>query len=101
TTEAERWRRRGDQLDASDVFVHSNFVTAQASRGDRGMNGLAFRLVLMALETLRRVDVLVEGNRMLLGEGGHRPDHKENRQQLKETGEGLTDAGFPVHLKTA
>jgi hypothetical protein len=38
---------------------------------------------------------------MLLGECGHRPDQNENRQQLEKTGEGSTDAGFPVHMKTA
>lgn len=91
-TQAHRLRSRCNQLDASDVFIDAHFVATQTSRGDRGVNRLAFRLILMALETLRRIDILVERHRMLFGPSGHRANHKEERQQLKETGKGVSDA---------
>ena len=36
--DAKRIRRRGDQLDASDIFVDPDFVAAQAARAHRGVN---------------------------------------------------------------
>lgn len=100
-TQAESLGSRSNQLDASYVFTDPNFVTAQTSRRNRRMDSLALRLILMALEALRRIDVLVERNRVLLGQCRHHLDHKKERQQLEEAGEGLTDADFPARKKTA
>lgn len=62
--QAELVRRRRDQFHAGYVFVDSDFVAAQASDGDRGVDRLAFTLVVVAFQTLGGIDVLIERNRM-------------------------------------
>ena len=62
--DAQRLRRGGDQLDASDVFVDADLMTTGAAHGDGGVNILAFGLVFMALDALRRIGILVEWNWM-------------------------------------
>lgn len=81
-TQAKRLRSRSDQFDASHVLVDPNFVTAQASGRDGGMNRLPFRLVLMALQAFGRVDILIERNRMLHGPcGAHRDQSKKTENE--------------------
>ena len=58
-TEAQRLRSRSDELDAGYVFIDPNFVTAQASRGNGGVDRLTLRFVLMALQALLGVNILV------------------------------------------
>ena len=57
--EAERLRSRRDQLYARNIFVDPHLMAAQTARRDGGMDELAFRLILVALEALFRVDVLL------------------------------------------
>ena len=64
-SQAEGLRSRSDQLDAGHIFIDPNFVATQAARRDRRMYCFALRLILMAFETLRRINILVERNRML------------------------------------
>lgn len=90
TTQAERLRRRSRQLDARDVFIHAHFVAAQASSCDSGVNRLAFGLVLVAGDALRRVDVLVERNRVLLSRSGQNADGKKENE-MGEAGERSAD----------
>src|SRR5579864_8146698 len=90
-TQAECLRSRGGQLDAGHIFVDSNFVAAQAAGRNRRMDGLAFRLILVALETLRRIYILVEWHRMFFGPRRHQLDQKKKCQQLKEAREGTTE----------
>ena len=66
-TEAKCLRSRSDELDASYIFVDPNFVAAQTSGGNGGVDGLALRFVIVALEAFFGVDVLLKRNRMLLG----------------------------------
>jgi hypothetical protein len=72
--QAKCLRSRSDQLDPRDVFINPHFMAAQAAGGNRGMHRFAFRLVFMALETFRRIDILVERYRMLLGPSWHSDD---------------------------
>jgi hypothetical protein len=94
TADAQGLRSRCDQLDSRDVFTYSNFVTAQTSGGDRRVDGLPFRFVLVALDALSRIDVLVERNRMLFRECRHRGDSGD-QHKYKNVGESLPQAGFP------
>jgi len=57
--EAELVRSGGDQLYARGVFVDPDFMATHAAHRDRGMDGLAFRLVLVAFEAFGSVDVLI------------------------------------------
>src|SRR5271167_1869821 len=100
-TQAECLRSRGDQLNASNIFVDPNFVTAQTSRGDGGMDSLALRLILMTLETFRRIDVLIERNRMLLCQSWHHLDRQEEHEQVDEVGEDPTGPCFPADKNAA
>ena len=54
----------GDELDAGDVFVDADLMTACATGGHGGMNGFAFVLAFVALEALGGGGVLVEGDGM-------------------------------------
>src|SRR5215472_750896 len=76
---------RGDELYASDVFVHAHFVTRIASEGDRGMNELSFGLVFVARSALAEIGVLVERNGMNIG---------ANSRSTKEH-QNCRHAGFP------
>lgn len=59
-----------DQLNARDISVDPNLVAARAAHGNRRMHGFALCLVLVTLKALRWVSVLVEWNRMDLGQRG-------------------------------
>ncbi len=65
TGEAECLRGGRCQFDTGDVFVYSDLMTSGTSGRNRGMNRLAFRLVLVAFDTFRGIGVLVQGDRML------------------------------------
>ena len=57
---AEAVGRGRDQLDPRYLFIHANFVAAQAAHLDRGVNRLSLGFVFVALETLLRVSVWLE-----------------------------------------
>ena len=95
-TQAEGLRSRSDQLDAGHIFIDSNFVAAQAARRDRRMDRLALGLILVALETLRRINILVERNRMLFCEYRYEREQKKKCEQLEEAGKALTEICFRV-----
>lgn len=57
--DAQRLRSRSDELYASDVFVDPHFMAAQTARRDGGVDKLAFRLILVALEALGCIDVFI------------------------------------------
>jgi hypothetical protein len=98
--EAERLRARSDELDVGDVFIDPNFVTAQTSRGNGGMDGLSFRLVLVALQALLGVDVLFERNWMLLGEP--RQDSNQNKERhLSKTGDDASYGSYSIQDQAA
>ena len=99
-TQTERLGRRGDQLDPGDVFVDPNFVTAQTSRRDGRVDRFAFRLILMALKALGRVDVLVERHGMLFGKCRNYLNRYKENCELEEAGEGLTNFEFNAHTET-
>src|SRR5689334_18282043 len=63
--EAKRLGSGGRQLYAGDVLSIPDLVAGGATSGDRRVNGLAFRLVLVALDALFGGGVLVQGNGML------------------------------------
>ena len=65
--ETELDRRDFRQLDMRDIANRANFVTAQASRSDRRVNCFSIGLIFVTLEALRRINVLVERNRVGLG----------------------------------
>ena len=75
--DAKRSRRGGDQLDAGNVFIDPDLMAAQAAGGHGGMNGLAFRFVVVALQALGGIGVLVQRNRMNHGGGAHREQGDE------------------------
>jgi hypothetical protein len=56
-------------------------MTAGAAHGDGGVNILAFGLVFMALDALRRVGILVERNRM---GGGAEPTRACDQNQTQD-----------------
>src|SRR5579862_6238843 len=97
TTQAERLGSRSDQLDAGHIFIDPNFVAGQAAGRDRRMDRFALRLILVALETLGRIDILFKRDRMLFGPCRRRCDQKKKRQQLEEAGESQTEAYFSAH----
>src|SRR5579862_355938 len=98
-TEAQSLRSRSCQLDARHVFIDAHFVATQASRCDRRVNRLALGLIFVALEALRGIDVFIERNRVLFGEGRHCPDHEQECEPAEEYGEGLTDAWSVARLQ--
>ncbi len=72
--DAERLRRGGDQLYASDIFVDANLVAARAAHLDRRVNVGALTFVFVALEALRGVGFRIERDRVLRcprGQGHH------------------------------
>lgn len=75
---------RSDQLYPGYIFVHPDFVTAQASGRDCRMDGFSFGLVLVTLETLRGIDVFVERHRMSLRHC--RRNGYRKKQQLEDYG---------------
>jgi hypothetical protein len=64
------------------------------------MDGFALRLILVALETLRRIYILVERNRMFFRPRRHHRDQKKKCQQLKEAGESLTEIHFSARKQS-
>lgn len=75
----------GDQHHPGDVFVNPDFVTAQAPRGDGGVDRLTFAFVFVALQALRRIYILLERDRV--GFGGDTSSkhyyHEETDQRVK------------------
>ncbi len=88
--DAERLGRRRDQFHAGDVFIGSDLMACEASHGDGGVDELAFRFILVALEALRRVDVLIEGNRVNRS-GGTRTRQHHHAEENQYTN---TEAAF-------
>lgn len=64
TSDTNRRRTGGDELDPRDIFIDANFMTAGAAHGNRRMNELAFGFVFVAFDTFGRVGVLVQRNRV-------------------------------------
>src|ERR1700756_1557288 len=87
--EAKRLGRGRDQLDPRHIPVDPDFVAAQAPRRDRRMNRLSFALVFVALQALRRVHILFEGNRVSLRQSGRSRQH-EQAHDLKYFGKAST-----------
>ena len=78
TGDAKRLRRRGDQLNASDVFAHPDFVTTGAARCYGGMNELALGFVFVTLNACRRIGIWfqrywMDGSKQLAGAGQQSP----------------------------
>src|ERR1700686_1054004 len=96
-SQAEGLRSRSDQLDAGPIFIDPNVMAAQAARRDRRMDRPPLGLLFRVLETLCRINILVERNWMLFRECRYEPDQKKKCQQLEEAGEGLTETCFSVH----
>ena len=86
--EAESVGRGGRQLDPRDIFVHADFVAAQASSRNGGVNCLPFAFIFVALQALRRVDIFVERNRVGLGRSGQNRNRKKISREQKKPGEG-------------
>jgi hypothetical protein len=64
TRDAQRLGRSGGQLNAGDVFVHPDFMTASTSGRNGGVNELALGFVLVTLDTRRRIGVWFQRNGM-------------------------------------
>ncbi len=62
--DAQGLRSRGDQLDAGDVLVDPDLMTSSAAHRDRGVNGLALRLLFMAPDARGAVRLRVKRHRM-------------------------------------
>ena len=80
--QAQRLRRRGDQLDACHIFIHPDFVTTRAAHRNRGMGELTFGFVCVTLGALLWGSVFVERHRMDAGKskaraGKNDPPHKK------------------------
>src|SRR5208283_116082 len=58
--ETERVRRRGDQLYASDVFRHPDFVATGAAHGDGRMDCFPPSLVFVTLDALGRICIFFQ-----------------------------------------
>ena len=84
--QAQRLRGRSRQLDSRDVFGDAHFVAAQASGRDRRMHGFAFALIFVALQALRRIDILVQRNRVRLRENRGR-HYRQNKKRGENLGE--------------
>jgi len=59
TGNAKALRSRGDQLDASDIFVDPYLVARQTAHRHRGVNRLPLGFVLVTFQALGGVNVLV------------------------------------------
>jgi hypothetical protein len=95
---------RGDELDASDVFVDPHFVARRASQGDRRVHRFALRLVLVALQALGRIGVLVERHRVNRGGNlrcqGRQQEHSKSEpdpRARRRPPSGLLVLGYRVH----
>lgn len=62
--QADRRRRRGNQLDARDVLIDANLMTAKAAHRYRRMNRFSFGAIFVALETFRGIDIFVQRDRV-------------------------------------
>jgi hypothetical protein len=74
-------------------LVGPDLMAAQATHRDGGMNELALRLVFVAFEALRPVDVLIQRNGVNRGGGArnHESDqHKQNQNHNKKRAVALT-----------
>lgn len=81
-SEAERLRSRSDELDVGGIFIDPDFMAAHASHRNRGMDGLAFRLVPVAFDALVRFGIRFQGNGVNPGSCARREqrgERKENR----------------------
>lgn len=67
----------GDQLNAGDIFIDPDFVTACTPHGDRRMDDFALRLIFMALNTLRGVGIFLERHGVLAGKAKAGPHQDE------------------------
>ena len=68
-----------NQLYTGDILVDPDLVAAQTAHRDGRMYGLAFGLVLVALETLCGIDLGIERNRVN-GGGGAREEQRDHRK---------------------
>src|SRR5208337_924757 len=73
--------RGGDQLDAGDVPVDPDLVTAQAAHRNGGVDRLAFRLVVVALDALGGVSLRIERNGVNRTESTRQTDRGEAQGQ--------------------
>ena len=62
----------GDQFDACDVFVDPHLVATQAACSHGGVDRFPLRLVVVTLQTLGRVNILVQRYWMHCGNGAGR-----------------------------
>jgi flavorubredoxin len=64
------------------------------------VDGFAFRLILMALKTLGRIDILVERHGMLFRKCRNYLNRYKENCELEEAGEGLTNFELNAHTET-
>lgn len=88
TSQAELVRNSCGQFDPRDIFIDANFVAAQAAGRDRRVHCLAFALVLVALEALRRVHILIKRYWVRLGRCRKNRNRQKVRDQEQKLGEG-------------
>ena len=73
----------GDELYAGDISVDPDFMTAQTAHRNSGVDGLAFRLVSVALEALGAVGLRIERNGVN-GGGGARNQQRDQREENQD-----------------
>src|ERR1019366_2718637 len=81
--DAECQRSRSDELYAGDIFVDPDFMAAQTAHRNGGMDGLAFRLVFVALEALGAIGLRIERNGVN-GGGGARNQQRDQRKENQD-----------------
>lgn len=82
--EAELVRRGRDQLYVSVISVDPDFMATQAAHGDRGMDKLALRFVLVAGDAGRGIGLWIEWNRML--RSGHTASGRQQHYETPQRG---------------
>jgi hypothetical protein len=82
--DAQLLRSRRDELYAGDVLIDAHFMAAHTAHGDGGVDELALGLLLVAFQTLGRVDVFVQGNRVNGGSGSRKEQRDQSKQDQNE-----------------
>jgi hypothetical protein len=85
TGQTKSSRRGGNQFDAGNIFIDSNFMATQAAHGHRAMDMRPFALVFMALQALGGIGFRVQRNGMHASAQARYQSQKHHQQ--KWTGE--------------
>lgn len=96
--EAEGVGRGGNQLDASDFFIHADFVAACAPHRNCSVHGFPGSFVGMAFEALRRVRILLKRYGVNIGENwdGQDKHHKGHNNKETQRGSQMLDGDINV-----